>query len=250
MILDICSQDVILWVWGSQQKETFLRNILLVPPCLGGAQPSPAAPTRVDWQGWLSPSWAGAACTAQESQAWPKQSQPEPSLAPSPACSGGYSHQWGSHGEELLPCPLGQHQKAFLEASQHWSLLLSREGTCRSCEKHAGRKVLCLSPPDSPHPGRQQLTFIFTSQDLSAAILALKWGLEKAAQASAWALYAVSDHAAGANLTLIGSYKEIHQTGMSKQLVFLVVLVSGYIWPWKKFCWLAEYPICLSILGA
>lgn len=38
---------------------------------------------------------------------------------------------------------------------------------CRQQELH-------LSPPDSSRPGRQQLTFIFTSQDLSVAILAVE----------------------------------------------------------------------------
>lgn len=35
----------------------------------------------------------------------------------------------------------------------------------------------------------------------------------------------------------------------AEQLVFLVVLGFEYIWTQKKFYWLAQYQICLSVLG-
>lgn len=99
-----------------------------------------------------------------------------------------------------------------------------------------------LSPPDSPHPGRQQLTFIFTSQDLSAAVLALKWGLEKAAQGCVWTLYA-----AGTNLTVTGSNKEIHHTGMSQEC--WATGIPGCLGVWvhltmKEIFWSAEQWVC------
>lgn len=115
---------------------------------------------------------------------------------------GGFINQ---HRQELCKYLPGHLQKVSVPTAT-----ASGRTCCRSRMGGVCMLRLCPSPPSSAHLGTQQLTFILTSQDLSAAILVLGKRMKRAVQVRMRARHAV-DNSAETDLTIIGSIKEIHQ---------------------------------------
>lgn len=254
-----CPPDTLLWARGPSSKKNSSGISSRFHRVWGEHSRFTAAHTRVDLQGWfssqsLTPSWEDASThhSGISSMDLLPQHRTFPVLK-TPHARGrrGIPTSAFNMGRSWARTLLDITKKHFWRP-QGLALSWAGKGSCRHRLGEACRRQgLLLSPPDSPHPGRQQLTFIFTSQDSSVAILALEQGLEKAVWVHVRALYAINDNAAGTHLTIIGSNKEIHQT--STPWEHWGIGIPGCLGVWVRLAmreillvsWASDLSICL-----